>query len=137
MMTAVTQCEIWKTSGTVIPAATPSTKTTRLNQPTQVFRLVVPPAHCAPPESGPIKHARHPSRVPRKVFFAGQRRFDLPGPVECLFFPGAARPRDLAVRGSRRPVTDGKYRRPAGAGLRRSSACTQSRGLAGAWFAAV
>ena len=41
-MTAVTQCETSKTSGTVIRAATPSTKTTRLNQPTQVFRLVVP-----------------------------------------------------------------------------------------------
>jgi hypothetical protein len=42
MMTAVTQCETWKTSGTVIPAATPSTKTTRPNQLTQVLRLVVP-----------------------------------------------------------------------------------------------
>jgi len=42
MMTAVTQRETWKTSGTVIPAATPSTKTTRPNQLTQVFRLVVP-----------------------------------------------------------------------------------------------
>jgi hypothetical protein len=42
MMTAVTQCQTWKASGTVIPAATPSTKTTRPNQLAQVFRLVVP-----------------------------------------------------------------------------------------------
>ena len=61
MMTAVTQCETWKTSGTVIPAATPSTKTTRLNQLAQMFRLVVPRLTARHQNRGPIKHARNPS----------------------------------------------------------------------------
>src|SRR5690349_18057328 len=41
-MTTVSQCETWKTRGTVIPAATLSSKVMRLSHPAALFRLPAP-----------------------------------------------------------------------------------------------